>query len=94
MYAHISYSTTDDCINWDSYGCICVKCNCCGRFDKNTKNEALLEHYKDMLQRQYDFDRWHEDKDIRENQEKNVKSNIEYFKKKIKQTKWKMEKLK
>ena len=81
MNLHISYSVTDDCENlYDSYGTICVWCNCCGRIDKDTKYEAQLRHYEKMLQEQYTFNRWHEDKDIRENQEDNIKSNIKYFK--------------
>lgn len=32
---HMSYGVTDDCKNLEeSYGEICVKCNKCGRFDK------------------------------------------------------------
>lgn len=30
----IDYSVTKDCVNPDSYGIICVKCNKCGRFDE------------------------------------------------------------
>ena len=30
----IDYPVTKDCVNPDSYGEICVKCNQCGRFDK------------------------------------------------------------
>ncbi len=32
---YISYAVTDDCKNLEeSYGEICVRCNKCGRFDK------------------------------------------------------------
>ena len=38
MYIHITYSALDDCQNLESsYGEICVRCNKCGRFDKETK---------------------------------------------------------
>ena len=30
---HIDYAVRDDCINKDSYGVVCLKCNACGRFD-------------------------------------------------------------
>ena len=33
--AFIDYGVTKDCVNPDSYGTICVKCNQCGRFNKN-----------------------------------------------------------
>ena len=31
MYFHVSYGVSDDCVNPDSYGEICVKCSQCGR---------------------------------------------------------------
>ena len=78
---HVSYSVTDDCINHSSCGAICVWCNCCGRVDKKTMKEAQLEYYKECLEEQYNFNGWIDG--MRETQEKNVKENIEYFKKKI-----------
>ena len=78
---HVSYSVTDDCINHSSCGVICVWCNCCGRVDKKTMKEAQLKYYKECLEEQYNFDGWIDG--MRETQEKNVKENIEYFKKKI-----------
>lgn len=32
----IDYSVTKDCVNSDSYGEICVRCNRCRRFNKKT----------------------------------------------------------
>ena len=78
------YSITDDCINHNSYGAICVWCNCCGRVDKKTMKEAQLEYYKECLEEQYNFDGLDSVDGIgRNSKEKNVKENIEYFKKKI-----------
>lgn len=39
---HVSYGVTDDCKNLkESYGEICVRCNKCGRFDKDgTESEV------------------------------------------------------
>ena len=34
IMAHIDFGISEDCVNTDSYGEICVKCNCCGRFGK------------------------------------------------------------
>ena len=80
---HVSYSVTDDCINHNSYGAICVWCNCCGRVDKKTMKDAQLEYYKELLEEQYNFDGWIEG--MEETQKANVKENIEYFKSKIEQ---------
>jgi len=35
---HICYAAADNCRNPDSYGCICVRCNQCGRFTKEKTN--------------------------------------------------------
>ena len=78
---HVSYSVTDDCINHNSYGAICIWCNCCGRVDKKTMKAAQLEYYKELLEEQYNFDGWIEG--MEETQKANIKENIEYFKKKI-----------
>ena len=78
---HVSYSVTDDCINHNSYGEICIWCNCCGRVDKKTMKEAQLKYYKECLEEQYNFDGWIDG--MEETQKANVKENIEYFKKKI-----------
>ena len=34
---HLCMGVTNKCVNPDSYGCICVRCNRCGRFDKLQK---------------------------------------------------------
>lgn len=80
-YLHISYSALEDCINNDSYGEICVRCNACGRWDKSTQKESALKMYKECLQKQYDFDNWIDG--LEETQKKNIESNIRYFKEKI-----------
>ena len=80
---HVSYSVTDDCINHNSCGVICVWCNCCGRVDKKTMKDAQLKHFKELLEEQYNFDGWIEG--MEETQKANVKENIEYFKSKIEQ---------
>ena len=80
---HVSYGVTDDCINHNSYGAICVWCNCCGRVDKKTMKDAQLRHFKELLEEQYNFDGWIEG--MEETQKANVKENIEYFKSKIEQ---------
>jgi hypothetical protein len=76
-YLHISIPALEDCINGDSYGEICVRCNACGRFDKSTQKECAIKMYKRQLQEQYNFNGWIE------GQKRNIESNIQYFKKKI-----------
>jgi len=83
MEAFISRSVIADCINPDSFGEICVGCNGCGRFDKNTQKECALRLYRRQLQEQYEFNRWIEG--MEEIQRKNIKANIEYLERKIKE---------
>lgn len=81
-YIHISYSARDDCINHESYGEICVHCNCCGRIDESTKHEAQRAMYKRQLEEQYNFKGW--TKGAEKQQKENIQINIEYYKEKIK----------
>ena len=74
---------SDDCINLQSYGEICVHCNGCGRIDKSTQKEAQLLLYKRDLERWKTFDGWLEG--CEEFQKKNIKSNIKWYEKKIKE---------
>lgn len=80
-YLHISYPVTEDCINDESYGEICVHCNACGRIDKSTQKQSAIKMYKRLLQEQYEFNNWIEG--FEEIQKKNIKSNIRYYKDKI-----------
>lgn len=51
MNLHIDFNVEKDCQNlYDSYGQICVHCNCCGRFNKETMNDCRIKFYKRMLQ--------------------------------------------
>ena len=81
MKIFISMSAMSECINPDSFGEICVCCNACGRFDKNTQKECALNLYKKLLKEEYEFNGWIEG--MEEVQKKNIEVNIEYYKKKI-----------
>ena len=81
MKIFISMSAMSECINPDSFGEICVGCNACGRFDKDTQKECALKLYKQLLKEQYEFNRWIEG--MEEIQQRNIEANIEYYKKKI-----------
>lgn len=50
MGNHISQSSIDDCCNLrDSYGMICVGCNCCGRIDKEQMYKSRYKVYVRQL---------------------------------------------
>lgn len=78
---HIDYGVGKDCINSASYGEICVRCNACGRFDKETQRECALRVWQEELHEQYCFDNWADGMEALQRQ--NIASNIEYFQEKI-----------
>lgn len=88
---HISYSVADNCQNlYDSYGEICVHCNCCGRFDPKTKLQCQLDLNKRMLEEAREFDCWADDPELRALQRRNIASDIESFGRKIRELEAKM----
>ena len=84
--SHICFSVKKDCQNlYDSYGMICVHCNCCGRIDPKTKLQCQLELAKRQLEESQQFDGWCTDYPaVNAMQHENVAADIEYFKDKIK----------
>lgn len=83
---HISYSVADNCQNlYESYGEICVHCNCCGRIDPKTKLQCQLDLNKRMLEEKREFDCWADDPELRALQHRNVAHDIEHFTRKIKE---------
>lgn len=81
---HIDYAVSEDCINIYSFGEICVGCGCCSR-NANYRDmiRRRIKYYKEMLAEQYSFSDWCENEKLRALQERNVKANIIYFKRKI-----------
>lgn len=81
---HICMSVSEDCINHHTYGEICVRCGCCS-YNPNYRDRILrtIKYYKECIKEQKNFDLWDENEKWKKIQEKNVKSNILYFKKKI-----------
>jgi hypothetical protein len=87
---HICLSALAKCYAtiW-SYGEICVKCNCCGRFGKGKKMwKARLNFHKQCLEESKKFDNWIEGWE--ETQRENKIKDIKYHTKKIKQIKIKL----
>ena len=82
-FLHVGYSTTENCINDDSYGIICVRCNACGKINPERQREDALRMWRKKLEEELSFDRWDNDPKIRALQERNHQANIEYYKAKI-----------
>ena len=62
---------------------ICVQCNACGRINPERQREDALRIWREKLERELNFNQWHNDPEIRALQERNRQANIEYFKAKI-----------
>ena len=45
MIAFIDSQVVEDCMNHNSYGEICVGCNCCGRYGEEGKNVTRQNKY-------------------------------------------------
>ena len=88
---HISYSVAKNCQNlYDSYGMICVHCNCCGRIDPETMLQCQLETTKRWLKEKQEFDGWSDDPEVSAIQRKNVATDVGFFKRNIKAIKAKI----
>ena len=84
----ICYSVSDDCINIHSCGEICVRCGCCsGNADIRDRTIKAIRYYKERLEEEKNFELWSKDDVLRKVQEKNVDSNIKYYKRKIRMKK-------
>lgn len=85
MMIHIDYGVTDDCININSYGEICVRCGCCSRYEgilsPRERTIRKIRYYRQRLQEQYAFDGWIEP--FRKIQERNIALNVLYCKRQI-----------
>lgn len=82
------YGVSDDCINIDSYGEICVNCGCCS-MNPNYRDRIIrqIRYYKRMLNEEYSFDNWIENESMRRHQEEVIKANILDFKREIRKCK-------
>lgn len=84
----IDSAVSKDCINIHSYGMICVGCGCCSR-NPNYRDMIIrrIRYYLQQLHDEQHFDEWSENERLRKIQEENVKSNILYYKRKIRRNK-------
>lgn len=78
---HIDFGVSKDCINHDSYGEICVQCNCCGRFNKETMWECRYNMYWQHLAETIED---HSFNYLQSNlQQSNIAKNVIYYGEKI-----------
>ena len=78
------FGVSEDCINHHSYGEICVHCGCCSMNpDYRDRVIKIIRYYKECLKEEMEFSLWDKEGRFRKIQEKNVKSNILYYKRKI-----------
>ena len=88
MIVHIDSAPEKNCWNLiDSYGMHCVGCGCCVK-DKKTRYENRIRCLERWLKEQYEFDDWIPK--WKEEQEKNIKANIQYFKRQLRYYKSKL----
>jgi hypothetical protein len=84
---NICTSALDNCYaTTDSYGEICVGCNCCGRFGKGLKMyKARLSYHMICLDDNENFSQWADGyPEMIKLQEKNIKINIKYHERRVK----------
>lgn len=83
MSVSVCKNIMKDCINHDSYGEICVGCNACGRFDKETmwksRYDMYVMHLKELVQK-YGDDFYNSNL-----QQENISSDVIYYGNKIKE---------
>lgn len=90
---HIDFSVRKNCYNREAwcYG-MCYGCGCCVK-NKKERAENRLEYFNELLDEQINFNLWDDQPELREIQEKNIKANIRFFKRKIRYYKNRLEKL-
>lgn len=83
MAIFIDCAVKDKCYNpFESYGELCVGCGCCSK-DREKRTRARMELYQRLLDKWLHFDGWDDDPDMRALQEKNVKFNIKWCKRRL-----------
>lgn len=80
---HIDFAVKKNCWNMEAwcYG-NCYGCGCCVR-DKKQRYENRIRYLNGMIEEQEHFDLWDDEPELRAIQEKNVKANIRFLKRKL-----------
>lgn len=79
---HIDCAKDEKCWNWFETVYTCIGCGCCSS-DIATRRKNRLRVLKRRLEEECNFDDWFDDPELRAIQERNVKINIRYFRRKI-----------
>ena len=82
MSIHIDFAKDKKCWNWFETVYSCIGCGCCSS-DMETRRKNRLRVLKRRLEEERNFDNWYDDPEIRAIQERNIKINIRYLKRKI-----------
>lgn len=82
MSIYIDFAQGTKC--WNLYETIysCIGCGCCAK-DKKARYKNRVRVLKRVLKEQYNFNNWDDDPELKAIQERNIKSNIRYLKKKL-----------
>lgn len=82
MPIYIDFAIKKNC--WNLYEAIytCIGCGCCSK-DKKLRYQNRVRVLKRQLKENYDFNDWIDDPELKAIQERNVKADIRYFKKKL-----------
>jgi hypothetical protein len=78
---HIDFGVDKKCINPDSYGEICVKCNCCGRFGE--ENMWIRRYNMYWRQLTEEIEKHYDEFFMSNLQQKNIASNVKWYAEKI-----------
>ena len=80
---HIDFAVKGNCWNMEAscYG-NCYGCGCCVK-DKKQRYENRIRYLNGMIEEQEHFDGWFDEPETRALQERNVKANIRWFKRKL-----------
>ena len=80
---HIDFAVKKNCWNLEAscYG-NCYGCGCCAK-DKKQRYENRIRYLSGMIDEEEHFDLWDDEPELRAIQEKNVKANISFFKRRL-----------
>ena len=78
---HIDFGVSKKCINTDSYGEICVKCNCCGRV--GVENMWIRRYNMYWRRLSYEIENHSDEYYMSNLQQKNIASNVKFYAEKI-----------
>ena len=82
-YVHVCFAVKPNCYNMQAscYG-TCYGCGCCAK-DKRVRYESRVRYLQGELEEKEHFKYWDDDPELRARQEENIKSDIKWFKRRI-----------